>query len=67
MCLEPLQIKFLKQMLAIIKLHCQANRETSERFQDQNIVSGVFHSHQETCKYPKKSTEQQIITLKDEL
>ena len=66
MCLEPAKIKFLKQMLAITKLHYQANREISDRFQDQNIDSTIFLSYQETCSYPKKGAEEQIITLKDE-
>jgi hypothetical protein len=66
MCLEPAEIKFPKQLLALIKLHYQANREINDRFQDQNIESTIFHRYQKTCNYPKKSTEGQIITLKNE-
>lgn len=67
MCLEPAQIKVLKQFLTIIKLHCQANREISDRFQDKNRDSTIFHRQQETCNCPEKSVAEQIFTLKDEL
>jgi hypothetical protein len=53
--------------LTLINLNYQANREISDRIQDQYIDNTIFHGHQETCSYPKKSAKEQIITLKNKL
>jgi hypothetical protein len=66
-CLEAAHMRFLTQLLAIIKLHYQANTETRKRLQFENILSKFFRNYQERCNYPKKSAEEQITTLKKEL